>query len=393
MPTRCVVRNAFFCVVTIVLAASFLTVTPSTTHAQFTIEIGISRDKAVRAMLNNGYSQINVVRKGFKTVRAQACLNGKKYLVRVDDKYNVSNQQDLGFCRGTVTAKALEQNLINSGYERVVIERQNGQFIAIGCLNGTRTRITYSSQGEILRRRNIGQCREIFEPNDVRKVLRDAGYNRIRFLDRQLPWYRAEACQNNTKFELLLTRYGQIRRSDVIGQCAPELRARDLRAFLRNKGYSQIEIIDDRLPGYQVAACFNNDRFDLELSRYGDITSRQPIGKCRTRMNEDEIARLLRSEGFTRISVKRQNNGNFNVSACLDGYQKFAVLSRFGELVSERDGNRCQSQRISEIFQTLKEGGFRKNKIFSESCRRGRKIRIEYNFSGDEIGRQRIGGC
>jgi len=365
----------------------------SPSMAQFSIEIGISRDKAVRAMSNKGYSQINVVRKGFKTLRAEACLNGTKYLVRVDHKYRVSNQQKLGFCRSTVTAEAIEQNLINNGYERVVIERQNRRFVAIGCRDGVRTRITFSSQGELLQRRNIGQCQEIFDPNDVRKVLRDAGYNRIKFLDRQLPWYRAEACQNSTKFELLLTRYGQIRKSTPVGRCALPLQPNQLKNFLVRKGYDQVEVINDRPPRFQATACLNNDRFELELSRYGDITSREVIGQCRSTMGKQEIADLLRSEGFTRISIDQNQNGGFEVSACLDGFQKFAVLSRFGELLSERDGKRCKSRRVSDVLQTLSDRGFRKTKIFSEGCRRGRKIRIQYDANGDEIRRERIGAC
>ena len=366
---------------------------PTQSAAQFSIEIGISRDKAVRAMLDRGYSQINVVRKGFKTVRAEACLNGTKYLVRVDHRYNISNQQKLGFCRGTVTAEALEQHLINSGYERVVIERQNGRFIAIGCRDGVRTRITYSAQGERIQQRNIGQCEDIFQPNDVRKVLRDAGYNRIKFIDRQLPWYRAEACINRSKVELLLTRYGQIRRSTPIGTCAPELRPDNIIPYLEEKGYYQVRIIDDRLPQYNVAACLNNNRFDLEVGRYGKISNRKVIGKCQNAMNSNEIVELLRAEGFKRIKVEQNPSGGFDISACLEGYQKFATLSRFGELISERDGDRCKSRRVSEIHRDLKEKGFRNVQFYSESCRRGRKIRISYNSAGHEVGRERLGGC
>ena len=368
-------------------------VIPSQSVAQFTIEIGISRDKAVRAMLSRGYSQINVIRKGFKTVRAEACLNGTKYLVRVDDRYSVSNQQQLGFCRGTVTAEALERNLINSGYERVVIERQNGRFVAIACLEAVRVRITYSSQGEVLQKRNIGQCQEILEPNDIRKILRDAGYNRIKFIDRQLPWYRAEACLKQSKIELLLTRYGQIRRKTPVGKCAPELRPANIAAFLEKKGYYNVRVLDDRLPRYKVAACLNNDRYDLEVGRYGKISNRQVTGQCRNAMTVNQISELLHSEGFTRVRVKKNQYGGFEVTACLDGYQKFASLSRFGELLSERDGKRCQSRNVSNIVKNLQKKGFRDIKMYSIGCQKGRKVRIFYDDIGEEIQREQLGRC
>ena len=49
------------------------------------------RDKAVKRMTDLGYSQIAILKKGFKTIRAEACQNGIRYEVRVADGYQVSN--------------------------------------------------------------------------------------------------------------------------------------------------------------------------------------------------------------------------------------------------------------------------------------------------------------
>jgi len=180
--------------------------------AQFTISIGISAAKATRAMVSMGYTQIQIVRKGFKTVRAHACQNGVRYAVRVDHKYNVQNTEKIGVCRNTVPIENIQQNLEKQGYTRVVMENQNGNYVAIACQGDQRVRIVFSQQGRVLKRRAIGVCEKILEPNDIRRLLRDAGYNRINFTDRQLPWYVAEACLDNTRFELLLTRYGDVRK-------------------------------------------------------------------------------------------------------------------------------------------------------------------------------------
>lgn len=375
------------------LMALLTVLAPTRAEAQFTIEIGISRDKAVKRMVDLGYSQISILKKGFKTIRAEACQDGIRYEVRVADGYQVSNVRQTGVCRRTVNADAIEQNLANSGYTRIVIDTQNGNFVALACRNENRLRITFSRQGEVLQRRKIGRCEEIFQPNDVRQVLRQAGYNRIQFLDRQLPWYRAEACLGQDRLELLLTRFGEVRRSVRTGSCDPELQPSQLVRFMENKGYSQIEVIDRRLPSYVVSACLNNSRLELELDRFGQITNRKQIGQCRAAMDEEEIAALLEKEGFTRVNIRKRRNGNFDISACFEGREKFATLSSFGELLSERDGQRCAARSITEIQSALEGRGFNDIRFSAEGCRFGRKVKVYFDQNGDRIGREKLGNC
>ncbi|MEM7067992.1 MAG: hypothetical protein AAF478_03835 [Pseudomonadota bacterium] len=373
--------------------AVFVSLSALPASAQLSIEIGLSRDKAVRTMVNLGYTQIKILKKGFKTLEATACQNGTRFKVKMNSRYRAKNTQNLGPCRRTVTAQSIENNLTNSGFTRIVIDQQNGNFVALACRNEDRVRIVFSRQGEVLQRRKIGRCEEIFQPNDVRQVLRQAGYNRIKFIDRQLPWYRAEACLDGKRLELLLTRYGDVRRTKRIGDCAPPLNPRRIAGFLQDKGYSQVEVLDDRLPTYAASGCLDNDRIELEMNRYGAVTKRTVIGVCRQEMNERDIVELLESEGFTRVNVRRRGNGNFEISSCLEGYEKFATLSPFGELISERDGKRCASRDVSEIFNRLNDRGFSDIRFSSEGCRRGKRIRIYYDNNGDRIGRENLGSC
>lgn len=362
-------------------------------QAQFTLEIGMSRDKAVRKMVDQGYTQIEVTRKGMTTLSANACLNGLRYEVRVSDGYRIRNQKEIGVCRRAVTAASIEQNLTNKGFTRIVIDNQNGNLVAIACRNENRVRITYSRQGEVLQRRKIGTCEEIFQPNDVRKVLRDAGYNRIKFTDRQLPWYKAEACRNGNRLELLLTRFGDIRKRTRIGDCSRPINPDQLNAVLEEKGYNRVEILNRRPPIYQVAACFNADRVDLEVDRFGTVVGRKVIGRCAAQMEQQQIVDLLRKEGFRRIEVSKRSNGSFDISACFEGREKFATLSQFGELLSERDGERCRSRSLADISKSMTSRGFSEVEFFTEACRNGRKFRIKLDRRGDRIGRERIGSC
>ncbi|MEM9329997.1 MAG: hypothetical protein AAGA53_01650 [Pseudomonadota bacterium] len=373
-----------------ILLLGLITVTQANA---LSIDIGISKSKATRAMINQGYTQIDIFKSGFKTIQARACFKGTFYKVKIDSRYRIKNTQNLGPCRKDVSIGRIETNLEKQGYTRIVMENQNGNYVAIACLDAQRVRLVFSQQGRLLKRRNIGTCERILEPNDIRQVLRDQGFNRIKFTDRQLPWYVAEACRNNRKLELLLTRFGEIRRETPLGSCTPPIDPQNLVRILREKGYDRIDIIDDQLPVYQAESCFKNDRYSLQLNQFGTITGRSAIGKCRSNMRKAEIVQALKQEGFTRISVDRKSNGRFDVTACLDGYLKYASLSRFGELLSERDGGICEPRSLDEIYQTLSDRGFEKQKFFVEACRGGRLVRFTFNGNGDQVDRERVGDC
>lgn len=364
----------------------------SPSHA-LTIELGVSTAKASRAMVNQGFTQINILKKGFKTIEATACQNGTRFKLKIDSRYRIKKTQDLGACRRTVSIKSLTRNLERNGYQRILIEDQNGKYVAIACRDGSRVRITFSQQGEVLQRRGIGECRDVLEPNDIRQALRSQGFNRITLTDRSLPRYVAEACYENRRYELVLNRFGEIRSERRIGDCAPPLDPRNLTAFLENKGYERVEIINNQLPIYQVQACLREDLYELQLDRFGTITSRNVIARCRKTMSEQEIVQVLEAEGFTRVSVTKNGRGQFRIEACFEGYKKFATLSRTGELLNERDGERCQPVSISEITNTMRQRGFRNLEFYAEGCRNGRKIRILYNQDGERIRRERIGSC
>ncbi len=378
----------------VILAVSLgILMSVSSSGQALTIEFGISSGKASRAMVNQGFSQIKIIDKSFKNIEATGCQNGTRYKVKINSRYRLKKTQNLGPCRRSVSVDRLKQNLERSGYTRVSIENQNGKYVAIACRGSARIRITFSQQGEILQRRNIGECRSALEPNDVRPILARRGYNRIRFTDRQLPKYVAEACYESRKVELVMNRFGEIRKERRIGKCAPPVNPKKLTAFLEKKGYERVEIISDQLPIYEAQACHDNDLVDLHINRYGTITSRKVVAKCRKGMSEVEIIEVLEAEGFRRISVTRNGRGEFRIEACHDGYKKYATLSRYGELLSERDGDRCEPRSIKEIQDKLRDRGFRNTEFYAEGCRKGRRIRIQFNAQGERVGRKRLGSC
>lgn len=357
------------------------------------INIGMSKGDVVRILSSKGYSQIKVYDTGFKTGKAYACRNGLKYNIKVDKKGRIKGEAKIGSCRNQVNQEQVRRNLQANGFSRIVIDEQNSNYIALACKGRQRIRLIISQQGELLKRRSIGNCRNSLAPNDVRQVLRDKGYNRIEFIDRQLPRYVAEACFEGRKLELLINQFGEVEKQRRLGRCNPPINANNLVNVMREKGYDRVSIISQNPPRYQLEACAENVRFNVTLNQYGKITERSRVGECNTNVDQKQIVQLLRQEGFTRINIKQRQNGNFRVSACLDGYEKRIKLNRYGELLEEVDGQQCASRSVREVSDNLNGRGFKKAAFYAEACRNGNKIKITLNQYGDDIGRERIGRC
>ena len=365
----------------------------SPSYANINIQIGMSKGDVVRILLGKGYSQIQVHDTGFKTGKAYACKDGLKYNVKVDIKGRIKGASKIGNCRNQVSEKQVRRNLQANGFTRIVIDEQNSNYIAIGCKGTQRTRLIISQQGQLVQRRNIGKCQEVLVPSDIRQVLRDKGYNRISFTDRQLPRYVAEACLQNRKMELVINRFGKIAQEKRIGRCNPPIDPKNLVKVLRDKGYNRVSVISGEPPRYQVEACAQNARFEVTLNRFGTITERNRIGQCNAAVNKKQIAQILRDEGFTRININQRANGNYRIFACFEGYEKRIKLSQYGELLEEVDGNACKVRSIHDVRTSMRDNGFKGVKLYVEGCRNGNKVRITLNQFGDRIGRERIGTC
>ena len=90
--------------------------------------------------------------------------------------------------------------------------------------------MTINRRGRITDREKLGRCYQpgrrghgpaasIISLQDIREGLKEQGYRRIRFTDRRLPKYEATACRRGRKFNLVLNRFGDIRRRSREGWC------------------------------------------------------------------------------------------------------------------------------------------------------------------------------
>ncbi len=219
-----------------------------------------------------------------------------------------------------------------------------------------------------------------YRPRRVREILRERGYRKIKFIDRELPVYIVEACKNGRKFRIRLNRWARIRDRESLGSCRSRfnegssglnleyddrggrwdnqgdsqdrnrLSPRDIRQRLKSRGFNRIEFRDRNLP-YKVIACKHNRKMKLRINGRGRITDRNRIGRCNTREDRRErpslreIKDLLRQRGYHKIRYEDRQLPRYKLLACRRGAEFNIVVNRWGDILRRKRSGWCRSFR------------------------------------------------
>ena len=361
--------------------------------AQISIQLGGDFGHAKRALVQKGYTQIRLVGQGFTKFQVEACLNGIRYWFKSDSRGRINKNRQIGRCQSTININQAEQILASQGFTRINIEDRGGKFIAVACFNNERVRIRVNHLGQIGNRRVLGRCQQSLSPADVSATLQREGYTRIKFINRRLPVYVAEACLGKRKFRLELDEFARTLSQKRLGKCRGPIDARRLVNYLEDQGYSRVVIIDDRLPRYVAEVCKARKRFELTLNRYGDVIDRYKVGNCATRVDRRDIVSKLRAQGGTRINVVREDNRGFVIEACLEGERMRIDINPYGELKEERSLGECPRLSIRQVTNQLEKRNFRDLVVYVQGCKKGKLIRFKLDEYGDRSERKILGRC
>ncbi|MEL6289841.1 MAG: hypothetical protein AAFQ42_10225 [Pseudomonadota bacterium] len=365
------------------------------TRAQFSIQLGGSETRIRRILRERGYTDIVITKRSFTRTTAEACRDGVRYELRLSNSGADRGTGRIGTCKQVITLEQAEQKLRDEGYKRInVTEQGDVPFIAIACRDGERIRLRINKFGETTGQRDLGRCRQALSPDDVRAKLREDGYNRIRFTDRQLPRYVAEACLRNRKFELVLSNRGRIRDRKRIGRCDPPLTAASLPANLADRGFDRIEVVNGKPPRFLVEACRDLRRVELTVGRYGRILQEYNVGKCPPPLTRADLLTVLNKNGYRKVKFNTIPGSDYQTESCRERKKLLTRWSQYGEILDEKEQGRCVSPRLEQIVDRYDDRGLENLTMFIEGCRRGRKIRVEIDpSSGDRISRERVGRC
>ncbi|MEL6373467.1 MAG: OmpA family protein [Pseudomonadota bacterium] len=270
--------------------------------------------------------------------------------------------------------REVRQKLRSEGYRKINwIDRDLPVYRLEACTGNVRYRLRVNRFGEVRRRRALGPCwnaqlpgwananrnaRRGLSDNELRALLRQRGFARIRITDNELPGYGAEACRNGDRFRLRMNRFGAIRNSRILGSCrqqaAQTLRPRDLRELLRTRGFYKIEITDRRGPRYGAEACRGNNRVRVQIDDRGGIVGVRRLGSCRVRQADrglgvDEIREVLRRRRYYRINFTDRRLPGLEAEACRNIRRFRLRLNRFGEITRRQRVGWCARPSQREV--------------------------------------------
>lgn len=378
---------------TVLIAVAATLVLPSLAEAQVNFQIGISDDQVKRKLRASGHTELKIVKRSLSKIHVEACRDGKRLYLRLDQAGRILERSQRGTCRRTVSIDQAQQILRNSGYRRINIEQQRGAYVAVACRDGQRQKVTMSRFGEITKQRNMGSCRPAMSPSDVTAQLQQQGYNRIKFTDDELPRYVARACRGDRRVELVLNRRGKIRDQFQIGKCDPPINPDQVPGILAKLGYDQVQLTDDKPPRYQAEACRGRDRIELTVNRFGKVVDQLTTGRCPAAVTQAQLANSLSRQGFRPVFVEPDANDTFTVNVCRDGKRILASFSKYGEILDQRNRGKCSLPTLDAIANRFDERGLSDAQFFIEGCRDGRRVRIRINPFGERVARERLGRC
>ena len=378
---------------TIVAVAIAMFLLPALAHAQVIIQLGISDAQAKRILRASGHSELKIVKRSLSKVHVEACKDGRRVYVRLDQKGRIIESNEIGTCRRTVSIDQARGILRDKGYRRINIKPRRGAYVAVACRNGQRHKVSVSTYGEFSKQRDMGACRSALSPSDVTALLLKQGYDRIDFTDDQLPRYVATACNGDRRVELVLNRRGQIRDRLRIGKCDPPITADQIPAILAKLGFDRVQLTDDRLPRYRAEACRGTDRIELAINKFGAVIDQYTFDRCPPPITQSQLTDALTRQGFKPVFVEPDAGDTFNVNVCRDGKRVMASVSKYGDVLDQRDKGACSLPSLPAIADSLQNRGLSGAKFFVEGCRDGYRIRVTINPFGEPVAREQLGQC
>lgn len=372
------------------LVLSFL-VTVSSAQAQIHLQIGGSEAEFKAALAREGYDRISTHKLGLSNSSFDACKDGKRWRVRFEWTGRTSRKR-IGDCRTMLVESDIRKLLRDRGYRRITIEDRAGKYLAIGCQGSERFRAEVNYYGDITRERRIGKCESELTPADITARLESEGFDRIIFTDRQLPRYQAEACLRGNRVLLQINRRGEIVESNRIGRCRDQVQPDEIAGLMKERGYTRIKVIDDRLPRYIAEGCLDGRRMEVTMNRWGEIANQVFLRPCRKAFTVEQITQSMRQNGYSNITVRKQGR-EFITRGCRDNRYMEVVLTAYGELLSRGDLGSCDSPRVNELAEILARRGLTDLKFYAEGCRSGSRVRITFDQFANRISRDVVGGC
>ncbi len=258
-------------------------------------------------------------------------------------------KKKIGECPyGGPSVEDVKEDLKRFGYSYVVINRTASGFSGKACLKADYFKLTADRWADHTRKTNIGECPHGgLSRKEVRKLLADDDYTAVKFIDNTPPNYKVRACRDGDSYVMNIDRNGRIHGSYSDKRCGNAgYSLSRIRSNLNRADYKDIEFVDRKLPRYVAEVCQDRNRLSLTMNRWGEVSRQRKIGRCRrgVRVNQDQYvspwkkaAKVLETSGYHKISYRSTNKNTREhfFSAC-KGPKAYKLTVKRGEIVARR---------------------------------------------------------
>lgn len=204
------------------------------------VTVAYSIAKITELLETRGYRGIVFTDRILPRYKAEACFGSEKFELKLNWWGDVVNRTKIGNCAGggsTVTTDANQEIryiLRSKGFSRIrFVNPDPPKIIVEACREGARLRLELDRFGTTKNTEELGDCYAFDEDKtpvnpslpgvlkleEVEDILASQGFSDIRFTDKTLPRFVAEACRGGNKFKLTVNRYAEITDRAVIGGC------------------------------------------------------------------------------------------------------------------------------------------------------------------------------
>jgi len=377
----------------LILGLSLLLMSPNANAQGLQFQLGLSDGMILNVMGRNGYSDVRITKKKLTKAQAEGCRNGKRYKVEISLDGRIRKEVQIGTCRAAINQQIARNILRKKGYKQIVMRPEGNHFSAVACRGNKRFRVSMNLYGEIQGEIHLGRCAGNLSNHDVAALLRAQGFSRLTVKRGPRGNYAAEGCRGDDKLGLVVGRNGAIIRQQRIGRCDPAIHPSAIPSLLARYGFSRVEVIDSRLPRYLAHACRGNERLEVAMNRFGEISDERRVGRCDPPLTGPALEKRLRDAGFTGVKILAQRANGFTAEVCEDAALLRLELTIFGETIRQSPVGQCPTRPIGDVLGEFERQGFSGTTVFIEGCRRGRRVRVELDRTGDEINRKVLGRC
>lgn len=202
--------------------------------------VAYSIAKITELLETRGYRDIIFTDRILPRYKAEACFGSEKFELKLNWWGDVVNRTKIGNCAGGSSSVAADANqeiryiLRSKGFSRIrFINPDPPKIIVEACREGVRLKLELDRFGTTKNSEELGDCFAFDEDKtpvnpslpgvlkleEVEDILASQGFSDIRFTDKTLPRFVAEACRGGNKFKLTINRYAEITDRTVIGGC------------------------------------------------------------------------------------------------------------------------------------------------------------------------------